>query len=249
MLCDLVGEALPVDLLVVEDVRLRAALLLLVGDLRRGLDVVGGDDAPEGALAGRVVLVGLALVGALGAGQADVVFDGRDLQDAGLVDDRDRDRRGARVELAEVGDRRLVLRGLARVRRDLARLPLAGRGRGVVERDVLDRELADLAAGLLQGELLAVDDGLRLRPRVALQRQARVDGQRVGAGAAGTAAARRRRCRTRRRRTTSAATRQLEAASERTRKVVPPQRRDSGRESYHSPAGRQRRRGPRVKPP
>ena len=51
-------------------------------------------------------------------------------------------------------------------------------------RHVLDRELADLAAGLLERELLAVDDRLRLRPRVALQRQARVDGQGGGAGAA-----------------------------------------------------------------
>ena len=49
---------------------------------------------------------------------------------------------------------------LRRVGRGLARLPLARRRRGVVEADVLDRELADLAAGLLEGELLAVDDGL-----------------------------------------------------------------------------------------
>jgi hypothetical protein len=95
--------------------------------------VVGGDDAPVGALAGRVVLVGLALVGALGAGQADVGVRRRDLQDAGLVEDRERDRRGARVELAEVDDRRRVLRGLAGVGRRLARLPLAGRGGRVVE--------------------------------------------------------------------------------------------------------------------
>ena len=85
--------------------------------------------------------------------------------------------------------------------RGLARVPLARRRRGVVEADVLDRELADLAAGLLERELLAVDDVCRLRPRVALQRQARVDGQRRAASAAAAAAAAARcRCRRRRRR-------------------------------------------------
>src|SRR4051794_28957296 len=185
----LVGDALPVDLLVVEDVELRAALTLLVGHLGRRLDVVGGHDAAEGALAGRVVLVRLALVRALGAGQADVRVRRGDLQDAGLVGDRQGDRRRARVELTQVRDGRRVLRRLAGVGRSLARLPLARRRRGVVEALVGDLELADLAAGLLERQLLAVDDGLGLRAGVALQRQARIDGQRGAATAATTAAA------------------------------------------------------------
>jgi hypothetical protein len=45
------ARALPVDLLVVQDVGLRAAVVLLVRDLRRRLDVVGGHDATVGALA------------------------------------------------------------------------------------------------------------------------------------------------------------------------------------------------------
>ena len=183
------GDALPVDLLVIQDVGLLAALILLVGHLGCRLNVVGGNDAPEGALAGRVVLVRLALVGALGAGQADVGVRRRDLQDVRLVEDRDRDRRGPRVELAEVDDGGRVLGGLACVGRGLARIPLARRRRGVVEADVLDRELPDLAAGLLERELLAVDHVCRLRSRVTLQGKAGIDGQRRAASAA-TATAR-----------------------------------------------------------
>ena len=171
-LLGVVGDALPVDLLVVQDVDALDALILHVGDLRRALDGVGGHDAAVGALTGRVVLLGLALVGALAAGQADVGVRRGDLQDAGLVEDRDRDRGRARVELAEVGDRVLVADRLAGVLGDLAGLPLAGRRSGVVKRDVLDREIAGLAAGLLQGQLLAADDVLRLRATIALQRQA-----------------------------------------------------------------------------
>src|SRR3954452_19006615 len=179
----LIGEALPVDLLVVQDEQLRAAVVLLVGHLRRRLDVVGGDDAAVGALAGRVVLVRLALVGALGTGEAYARVGRRYLQDAGLVQDRQRDRRGAGVELTEVDDGRLVLRRLAGVAGRRARLPLAGRRRGVVQALVVDGVLAGLPAGLLEGHLLAVDDRDRLRPGVALQRQARVDGQACAARA------------------------------------------------------------------
>src|SRR3954452_17299131 len=180
---DVVRQALAVDLLVVQDVGLRAAVVLLVRDLRRRLDVVGGHDAPVGPLARGVVLVGLALVGALGARQADSGVRRRDLQDPGLIEDRDRDGRSAGVELAQVGDGRLVLRRLAGVAGGGARVPLAGRRGGVVERDVLDGVLAHLAAGLLKGELLAIDERDGLRTRVALQREARIDGQGGGAGA------------------------------------------------------------------
>src|SRR3954471_3239645 len=72
----------------------------------------------------------------------------------------------------------------------LGKIPLARRRRGVVEADVLDRELPDLAAGLLKSELLAVDHVGRLRSRVTLQGQAGIDGQRRAASAAATATAR-----------------------------------------------------------
>ena len=50
----------------------------------------------------------------------------------------------------------------------------------VVQRCELDRELPGLVAGLLERELGAVDRGHRLRPRRALQRQARVDRELLG---------------------------------------------------------------------
>src|SRR4029434_82816 len=107
-----------------------------------------------------------------------------------LVEDRQRDRCRSRVELAQIDDRALVLRGRAAVGGSLAHIPLARGARGVVEAHVLDRELADLPAGLLERHLLAVDDGLRLRAGVALQREAGINGQRgaARAGAASSAA-------------------------------------------------------------
>ena len=105
------------------------------------------------------------------------VLPGLTCGDAGLVEDRQRDGRRAGVELADVADRGVVGGRLAGVGRRRARLPAAGlRGR-VVERLVLDREVAGLAAGLLERELGAVDRRHGLRPRRALQRQARVDRQ------------------------------------------------------------------------
>ena len=169
-----------VDLLVVEDVGARAALLLGEGGQRRALVGVLGQHARVGALAGRVVLVRLAGLGAgVVGGDADRGVARADLGDAGLVEDRQRDRRRAGVELADVADGRVVARDLERVGGRHARLPAALLGGRVVERLVLDRELAGLAAGLLERELRAVDRGLRLRPGRALQRQARVDRERL----------------------------------------------------------------------
>ena len=77
----------------------------------------------------------------------DVRVRRRDLQDAGLVEDRDRDRRGARVELADVGHGgrvRAALRALAAVWPG-SHLPACA---VVVERRVLDRVVAGLVAGL-----------------------------------------------------------------------------------------------------
>jgi hypothetical protein len=74
-----------------------------------------------------------------------------------------RDLRTTGVELTEVDDRRLVADRLAGVLRGLVLVGRAGVLRGrVVQRDVLDREVADLAADLLERELLAVDHGLAL---------------------------------------------------------------------------------------
>ena len=198
-------DALAVHLGVVEDVDAGDALVLHVLRLGGTLDRVDRHDATVVALAGRVVLVRLARLGARAAlGQAESGVGRADLQDPGLVGDRDRDRRGTGVELADVGDRLVVLRDLAGVGRGRARLPLARRRRGVVERLVLDGEVAALPALLLQGELDALDHVLGLRTRCALQRQRRVDGQRTAAAVAGlpaaAAAARRHRRRMRRRR-------------------------------------------------
>src|SRR5215218_1208797 len=158
-------DALAVDLGVVEDVHAGHALVLHPLRLRLALDDVDRHDA---------AVVGLAGLGAgSGLGQAERRVRRADLQDPGLVRDRDRDRRGARVELADVGDRAVVLRDLARVGRRLPGLPLAGGCRGVVERLVLDVEVAALVALLLQGELDSIDDVLGLRAGCALQRKGR----------------------------------------------------------------------------
>jgi hypothetical protein len=170
-LLDLVGEALPVDLLVVQDVELRAAVVLHVGRLRGGLDVVRGHDAGVRALAGGVVLLRLALLGAFGARQAHVGVRRGHHRDSGLVEDRQRDGRSAGVELADVADRRVVAHDLAGVGGRLAGIPLAGRRGRVVERDVLQRVVAGLATGLIERELDAAHDVLGLRARVALEGQ------------------------------------------------------------------------------
>src|SRR4051812_5860475 len=83
----------------------------------------------------------------------------------------------------------VVLRGLAGVGGGRARLPLPRRGGRVVEALVGDLDLADLPAGLLERQLLAVDDGLGLRAGVALQGKAGIDGEGGAAPAATSTAA------------------------------------------------------------
>src|SRR5215210_3398686 len=173
---DVPREAGPVDLLVVQDLHLGAAILLHERRERGALNGVLRDDAGVRALAARVVLVRLA---GLGAGLVGVEAHGRvgrgDLRDARLVEDRDRDRGAARVELADVDGGRIVLRRLAGVGGDRLRSPRAGLGGRVVEGLVVDRDVAGLAAGLLERQLDAVHHGRRLRTRRALQRKGRVD--------------------------------------------------------------------------
>src|SRR5688572_24485214 len=186
---DVPRQAGPVDLLVVEDLHLGAAVLLHERRESGALDGVLRDDAGVRALAARVVLVRLARLGArLVGGESHGRVGRGDLRDARLVEDRDRDRRAARVELAEVHGGAVVLSRLAGVGGDRLRSPRAGLGRRVVERLVVDGDVAGLAADLLQRQLDAVHHGRRLRAGRALQRQGRVDGDRAG-GLAATAAA------------------------------------------------------------
>jgi hypothetical protein len=157
-------DALAVHLGVVEDVHALDALV--VHPLREGgtLDGVDRHDARVVALAGRVVLVRLAGLRAGAAlGQAEGGVGRADMRDPGLVGDRDRDGGRAGVELADVGDGVVVRRGLAGVRRGRAGLPLACRSRRVVQRLVVDREVAALVALLLQGKPDALDHVLGLR--------------------------------------------------------------------------------------
>src|SRR4051795_3909059 len=108
------GDTCAVDLLVVGLVELLDAKLLHPLTLRSALDVVRRHDTRVGALAGRVVLLRRTL--AAGAGvlrQFERRVRRADLHQVRLVRDRDRNRRRARVELAEVSDRRLVLTRLA----------------------------------------------------------------------------------------------------------------------------------------
>ena len=187
---DVRGQAGAVDLLVVGQLDLGAAVLLHDRGQSGALDRVLGDDAGVGALTRRVVLVRLARVRArLVRRQTHGRVGGADLRDAGLVQDRDRDRRSARVELADVDGGRVVLSGLAGVRGRRLRRPGAGLRRRVVERLVLDRDVAGLVAGLLEGELDAVHQGGRLRARSALQREGRVDRDGLGLAAAAAVAA------------------------------------------------------------
>ena len=179
-LLDLVGDPAAVDLAVGEQREAARAEDLHVADQRRGLHVVGGHDAAERALAGRVEAIGLALAAAR-AGEPVVRARGADLQDVALVGQRHRQRGGRRVAVADVGDRVEVADRLAGVVEHLVAGPGLRPGLRRVQRHVRDRERADLAAGLLQGELDRVDHVARPRAVGPLQRQARVDRQRVRA--------------------------------------------------------------------
>ncbi len=170
-------DAEAVGLLVVEDVDARDALLL--GELGHGRALVGVmcDHAGVVAAAGRVVLVRLGRVAARPAlGEADVRVRGRDHRHTaarGLVQHRDLDRGAARVEGADDADELLVAGIGLRVRRALARVPLAGLRRGVVTRLVGDVVIARLEVRLLEEVPNRLHDLGRLRPRRTLEREVR----------------------------------------------------------------------------
>ena len=149
---------------------------------RRGLHVIGGDDAGEGPGRRGIELVRLPL---LGAGQelrqTDRRRAGADLHEPRFVGDRERDRGRAGVELPDVGDRAGVLHRLARVLGRLVRIPadsVAARRRVVGGREV-HLVVAHPAAGVAQRQLLGVDDALRLVGARALKREAGEDRERV----------------------------------------------------------------------
>ena len=107
-------------------------------DLGLRLGGVARDHAPEGLLPARVEAPGLVLAGVERGGEADIGAGGAHLQHAGAVDQRQRDRRGGRVEVAQVGDRARILGGALGVAGGDARVPDPGLRVGVVERDVAD---------------------------------------------------------------------------------------------------------------
>ena len=105
-------------------------------------------------------------------GEADVAAAGADLQDVVLVVERQRDRRRGRVEVADVGDRAEIRRGGVRREPGLGGLRGAGyRVGGIVEGGEAHVQLADVAAGVVERQRLAVGDVGSLRGARAEQRQ------------------------------------------------------------------------------
>src|SRR5829696_81314 len=169
-LLELVGEALAVGLLVVEDVDGLEALVQHQRDAGLALLVVGHDHAGVVALARRVVLLRLVRLTAR-LGQADVGVRGADHAEPGLVEDRDLHRRAPRVEGPDPADDLLVLGRRLRVLRALGRVPLPCLRRGVVQDLVFNVDVARLVVPLLQRQLYGVDHGRGLGPVRPLHRE------------------------------------------------------------------------------
>ena len=160
----------PPDALVAHEPHARSRL----GEVRR-------DESREGVVPGQEEALRLARsIEATRVGEADVGAPGADLENVVGVDDRQRDRRRGRVVIADVGDRVEVLARGAR----LLAVPRPARLRCVVERGEADRTPVRPAACLLEREDLAVDDALHERRLRSLERQRRIDGQRVLVGEA-----------------------------------------------------------------
>ena len=159
-------EAVALEALVAEQEHAAGAEAARPPGRRRGLHVVGGDDAREAARPGGIELVGLPLLRSRQElRQADRRRPRADLHEPRLVRDRQRDRRRAGVELSDVGDRARVLDRLAGVLGcpvGIPADPVAARGRVVRGREV-HLEVPHPAARVAQRQLLGVDDALRLR--------------------------------------------------------------------------------------
>src|SRR5829696_2395848 len=136
-------DAPPVELAVVYQRHLAAATLAKRGGERAGLDPVVGCETEVMAEPLREVLLRLAGVGArAGARQADRAVRRADLRDPRQVENRHRDGARARVELADVGDRRLILRRTTSIARGPLGRPGTGAAGGVVQGHVSDRPAA-----------------------------------------------------------------------------------------------------------
>ena len=173
-----VADAPAVELTVVEGRDATAPSLLHRDRQRAALHRVVRSYADVGPYAARVVLVGFArrrtrqITGQTGGGVRRA-----DLGDAGLVQDRQGDRRRAGVELPDVGDRRAVGGRPAGVAARRLRCPTPATRGGVIERHVADAVAARLGSALGQREPGAPNDREGLRPAQALERQARIHGE------------------------------------------------------------------------
>ena len=168
-------DAAAVDLIVVEDVDLLGAQLLGPLGAQGALQVVGGDHADVVDLAGGPIDARLTRLAAARLGQAGRGVRGADHQQVRVVQDGHGDLGGAGVEGAEVHHDVGVLGGPVGIGLLGFGRPAAGRGGGVVPIQVLQREGSGLPVGFFQGQLDAVDHGIRLGLGAAGARQARDD--------------------------------------------------------------------------
>ena len=151
-----VGDALAVELLVVQDVDLLGAQLLGPLGAHGALDVIRRRDPEVVDEAHGAVDLGLPGGGAVLPGETGIRVGRRDLGHMGPVVDRDRHLRRAGVVGADVDDRERVGDGLVRVLRLDRPVPLAGLGRGVVEVHDLEAVPRDHAVHLGDGHVHAV---------------------------------------------------------------------------------------------
>ena len=165
--------------------------------LRGRLCRITGLQAAERAPPAGVEALGLVLARVERGGEPHVGTPGADLQDAGGIDQRQRDSGRDRAVLAQIGDRARVLRRHLGIGSGDPGVELAGARVRVIERHEAHAQAPHVTAGVGQREPLAVDHFLGDLRRGSLQRQARVDRQLAarrfrGAGDADAPAARRR---------------------------------------------------------
>ena len=179
---DVLGQAGAVDLLVVEDVGRGAALLLGERGQRGALVGVLGQHAGVGALrrSGSTCPARRARPPGSSEVMPTAVLPGLTCAIPASLRIGSDTRRRAGVELADVADRRRRPEPALRALADVA--PGSQPPAWAVESSSDSYSIGNLPAlppRLLERELGAVDRGHRLRPRRALQRQARVDRQRL----------------------------------------------------------------------